>query len=242
MTQVAQPVAVVPPTQPGKGQSCDWSNCLSDHPAKLTYPADGTVTRGGGFRDALAAIGLQPWLNGNHGDPNRPIYFDNGKMKRNSADRSQFTNYQWEAHHLIPIEQMDKMGTLKDNSKLAGYNINHEKNGMGLPGDKIDIAIHRLQLHQGSHCGKYTQPITDKLKKIEKDYANKCQGMTDTSMQLTVIQELDALSRTAEQKIVAIRTGACWELHTTSKADYKWALAEYERRKKKHFKLPPDQR
>jgi hypothetical protein len=72
-----------------------------------------------------------------------------------------------------------------------------------------------------------------------------CHGTTDTSAQLTVTIELNALSRTAEQKIVAIRQlkpSSCWQLHSTSMTDYKWALAEYSRREARHFKLPPGQR
>jgi A nuclease family of the HNH/ENDO VII superfamily with conserved AHH len=245
MTQVAQPIAVVVTTQPGKGQKCDWSNCLSDHPSTLNYPNSGTLARSGGFRDDCANIGLQPWQNGSHGEPTKPIYLVTGKIKRNAAGGTPFTDYRWEAHHLIPVEQMDKTGTLKDNAKLAGYNINHVKNGMGLPTDKIDIAIHRLQRHKGSHCGKYTNPVSLKLQKIEKAYEKACQGTTDTSLQLTLIIDLDALSRTAEQKVVAIRqqvSGACWELHTDSMTLYKWALTEYDRRKQKHVKLPPGKR
>jgi hypothetical protein len=156
-----------------------------------------------------------------------------------------FTEYRWEAHHLIPIESMDKMGTLKSNVVLAGWDINHEINGMALPADRPDIAIHHLQLHEGSHPATYTKPIKDKLAIIEDDYEDMCHGTTDTSAQLTVTIELNALSRTAEQKIVAIRQlkpSSCWQLHSTSMTDYKWALAEYSRREARHFKLPPGQR
>ncbi len=242
--QINQPIKPPVATQAGKGEHCDWSNCQDDHPAALNYPNNGVVTRGGGFRDALANIGLQPWLNGNHGEPSKPIYVKSGKIKRN-ADGTVFTDYRWEAHHLIPIEQMDKMGTLKSNAVLSGWNINHEINGMGLPADKPDIAIHRLQLHNGSHHGRYTKPITDKLTVIEDDFEDMCHGKTDTSLQLTLILELNALSRTAEQKIVAIRqqkAASCWELHSTSLADYKWSVAEHARRKRRHDRLPPDQR
>jgi hypothetical protein len=242
--ELGELVALNVPTAPGKGQSCDWTKCRADHPSKLTYPANGTVTRGSGFRGTLEWIGSQPWLNGNHGVPTKPIYLANGKIKRN-RDGTEFTEYRWEAHHLIPIEQMGKTSTLKKNAELSGWDINSAVNGMGLPGDEMDIAIHHLQLHEGSHCGKYTNPVKNALTQIEQDFENMCHGKTDTSMQLMLNLELDALSRRAEQKILAIRQGSgtgCWELHTTSLAKYKKVLITYAQRKALNATLPPNKR
>ena len=58
---------------------------------------------------------------------------------------------------------MENTSTLKENAKLAGWYINAVTNGMFLPADEMDIAIHQLKQHKGSHCAKYTNPIKDEL-------------------------------------------------------------------------------
>ena len=187
---------------------------------KAEYPGNGNITRQDGFRGALEGIGAQPWLNGNFGVPTKPILWENGKIRRNAADRSEFTEYRWEAHHLIPVELLGDTTTLKANIKQSGWDIDNLKNGMGLPKDEMDIAIHHLQQHDGSHWGKYTTPIKEDLEDIERDFENICHGKVDTTMQLMLNLELDALSRKAEQKILAIRQGngsSCWPLHGQSR-------------------------
>jgi A nuclease family of the HNH/ENDO VII superfamily with conserved AHH len=229
---------VAPPGAPataasGKTYSCPWSNCKADHPQELQYPNDGNVSRGSGLRGLLEGAGQEPWNGGGYGVSTKPIYLRNGKEKR-AADGSPFTQYRLQAHHLIPVKQMGKTGTLKSNAVLAGWDIDALANGMFLPQDAMDMAIHALQQHQGSHCSKYTVPIGNELRDLEKAFAHICRGTSDTEIQQMLKMELDAISALATDKILGIRTqspGAFWELHNGSLTAFKAALAEYARRK-----------
>ena len=238
--QVGEQVAVAVATEPGKGQKCDWSNCQKDHPSAINYPNSGNVTRGGGFRGVLQGAGMEPFSGGSYGVPTKPILLKNGKTKK-KADGTPFTDYRWEAHHLIPIDQMSRTSTLKKNAVLSGWDIDAAVNGMGLPGDRMDIAIHHLQLHEGSHWAKYTTPIKDGLRDLEKDFANMCHEKTDEKQQVLLNVELDALARRCVQKILAIRNNpaGCWPLHSTSVAKYAATLLEYQQRKALNATLPP---
>jgi hypothetical protein len=214
--------------------SCDWSKCKKDHPKKLEYPGGGNVERGSGLRGALFDKNQQPWADGNYGVGTKPIYFANGKIKRNSQTGTPFTDYQVEAHHLVPIDQMSKTSTLKSNAILAGWNIDDIKNGIMLPKQEIDIAIHELQQHSGSHPASYTAPIMDELKSIEQAYEDICEETEDVNLQLTLNVELDALSALATDKILGMRQhagGNYWALHNSSVQSFKDAIAEYARRR-----------
>jgi hypothetical protein len=225
-------------TQKPDPKPCGWSNCKRDHGAKLEYPDDGNVTREDGLRAELFVHGREPWDAGGFGEGNKPIYLVNGKVKKN-ADGSNFFAYRIQAHHLIPIKQMGKTSTLKANAKLAGYDIDDMINGMFLPQDWMDMAIHRLQQHNTSHGPKYTAPISRELREIEQAYEKMCQGTKDISSQMMIVQELNALSLFAEQKILAIRHGgACWPLNKNTQSRYRSALLEYQRRKALNAKLP----
>jgi hypothetical protein len=190
------------------------------------------VSRGGGLRGALLSNDREPWKNGGFGVSTKPILLANGKVKK-AADGSDFTEYRLEAHHLVPIKQVAETGTLKTNAILAGWDIDALVNGMLLPADSMDIAIHHLQKHDGSHGPKYTSSITRSLEKIEEDFENICHGKSDITAQSALKVELDALSHKAQKRILAIRgnPGACWELHSTSLVSFRDALTEYARRK-----------
>jgi hypothetical protein len=243
MTQLGEGVdiGIMAPSETPQQEStvsCKWSNCKSDHPGELQYPNDGNVSRGGGLRAELVSNDRQPWKEGNFGIPTKPILLSNGKVKK-AADGSDFTEYRLEAHHLVPIKQVDETSTLKSNAVLAGWDIDALVNGMLLPADSMDIAIHHLQVHEGSHGPKYTMPITRSLEKIEEDFENMCHGKSDTAAQSVLKEELEALSSKAQRRILAIRgnTGNCWELHSSSLVAFRTALSEYARRKVLNAKL-----
>jgi len=235
--QIGEPVgtpSVSPPEKPPETFKCDWSKCKSDHLEKLKYPEGGNVSREGGLRGLLEGKELQPWKSGGHGISTKPIFFENGKIKK-SADGSNFTEYRIQAHHLIPVDELQRTGTLKSNAILAGWDIDALENGMFLPRDKMDIAIHELQQHSGSHCGKYTAPIRELLREIEKDSEKACHGMNSTNLQVSLVKdELEALSAEARDRILAIRgqqPGQFWELHNNSLVTFTSVLIEYARRK-----------
>lgn len=230
--------SVAPPGAPAKAAtsktySCPWSNCKADHPNELQYPNNGNTSRGSGLRGLLEGAKQEPWNGGGYGVSTKPIYLRNGKEKK-AADGSSFTDYRLQAHHLIPIKQMGGTNTLKSNAVLAGWDIDALANGMLLPQDGMDMAIHELQQHHGSHCAKYTTPIRNELRDVEKAFAHICRGTSDTSVQEMLRMELDAISALATDKILGIRNqipGQFWELHNGSLTTFKAALAEYARRK-----------
>lgn len=230
--------SVSPPGAPasaaaGETHPCPWSHCKADHPQELTYPNNGNVARGSGLRGLLTGAKQEPWNGGGYGVSTKPIYLSNGKEKT-AADGSPFKEYRLQAHHLIPIKQMSQTTTLKSNAVLAGWDIDALGNGMLLPQDEMDMAIHELQQHQGSHGAKYTAPIGDELRDLEKAFAHICRGTSDTEIQQMLKMELDAIAALATDKILGIRTqiaGQFWELHNGSLTAFKAALAEYARRK-----------
>ncbi len=223
-------------TEEEKKYSCEWSKCKGDHKTQLQYKGGGNVSRGGSLRQTLLDNTQEPWNDGGYGVSSKPIYLKNGKIKKSASDGKNFKEYRVQAHHLVTVEQMNNSGTLKNNTVLSGWDIDALKNGIFLPQDSMDIAIHNLQQHCGSHCSKYTKPIADELESIENDYEKACQGKESTSYQESLANELDALSAKATNMILNIRYHdkegvKHWPLHNNSLANYISVLKEYRRRK-----------
>ena len=144
-------------------------------------------------------------------------------------------SYRVQAHHLIPVEQMAETSTLQENAVLAGWDINGLVNGSFHPQDEMDVAVHELQQHLGSHCGDYTNPIAGRLTELEEFFETMCHGKETVDAQVSLVQELEALSETALRKVLAIRSGRrFWPLHNNSLSVYRGALAEYARRETLH--------
>jgi HNH/ENDO VII superfamily nuclease len=234
-SQIGEGIAVKTPGPDKQLKKCDWKNCDGKHETKLTYPKGGNVDRGGSaLRDNLLAKNMEPWDQGGYGVPNKHMYNELGTL----INRTPEFSYRTEAHHLIPVELMAKTKTLKKNAVLAKWDINAIENGSFHPRDDMDVAVHELQQHHGSHGGRYTSPIADELAVIEETYKTMCHGKETIDAQLTVVDELDALSGQALRKILAIRSGRnFWPLHANSLLIYKTRVVEYERRRKLHEKL-----
>jgi hypothetical protein len=186
--------------------------------------------QGSALRDTLFSGGAEPWSNGGFGVSNKLMYNAQGTP----INREPRFSYRVEAHHLIPIEQMAETTTLKENAVLAGWDINAIMNGSFHPRDDMDVAVHELQQHHGSHCGDYTKPIKDRLRKIEKTFETICHGKQTSDAQLTLALELTAVSTKALRMILGIRSSPSsrfWKLHNDSLTVYKTSLSEYERRR-----------
>lgn len=192
-----------------KTKKCKWSNCKK-HVKDLNpdYKQGNVERQGDKVRDNLIKEEKEPWKGGGHGETNiRLMYLDQRNdgvitIKADSHD------YRLQAHHIIPVEQIASTGTLKDNAALAGWDINGLSNGMLLPRDEADVALHLLQQHNGSHPGGYTKPISDYLESLEKSYKDACQDMEDVSVQLMLASELEQLSDHIRGQIIAIRQHA----------------------------------
>src|SRR5438128_6376634 len=195
---------------------CDWKNCDKLHTQKLTYPGKGNFERQGStLRDRLLDAKMEPWNNGGHGVANKHMYTEQGNP---ITGRDPEFSYRIQAHHLIPIELMGDTDTLKQNAVLAGWDINSLENGSCHPWDEMDVAVHELQLHLGSHCGSYTKPIQDMLSKYEQDFETRCHGKESVEAQVGLKEVLKNLAAKALRKILMIRSPAsrarCWKLHT----------------------------
>lgn len=232
MTQVGERVAV-----PGSGASetqtkpkkCKWKNCDGKHLTQVNYPDDGDVTRKGTLRGTLTDNEMEPWRQGRYGVPDKPIYLgpvnSGGKVILRKKYRADGSMYRIEAHHLIPVEKMGATTTLKVNAKLAGWDIDDVSNGIMLPADSADVAIHELQQHDGSHCSSYTTPIKDILAEIEQRYETACHGKESPDFSRNLKAVLSATSAKIRRKILAIRRhasgSAFWPLHNNSLVVFK---------------------
>jgi hypothetical protein len=187
-------------------KKCKWSNCEGHEKELDPEYLQGNVERQGQkLRENLLAKNLEPWNGGGHGETNiRKMYLD-PRSDGVITLKEDTHPYRIEAHHIIPVEQVSSTSTLKDNAVLAGWDINHVSNGMCMPKDEMDVALHRLQQHNGSHPGSYTQPVGDALQTLEDAYQDACLDKEDVATQLALGEALAMLSRTVCGKILAIR-------------------------------------
>lgn len=221
-------------------QNCEWSKCKGLHTSKITYPKGGNVERrGSAIRAALFDADMQPWNGGGYGVPSKPIYLDNnGRITVRVERRSDGLMYGIDAHHLIPVDQMDGRSTLKKNAILAGWDINEVSNGMFLPSYDTDVAIHELQLHSGSHSPDYTMLIEERLAHVEELYETACSDKESAEFSEGLTRSLKALSAHARRKILAIRNhdrGADFlPIHNNSLEVFKRSIHQYEDRRRRY--------
>lgn len=223
-------------------KKCKWSNCEGhekDLDAEYNPKGTGNVSRQGQkLRDTLHGKNLEPWAKGGHGETNvRKMYLDQRKDGTITL-KAETHPYRVEAHHILPVEQLDSTSTLKDNAVLAGWDINGVSNGMLLPKDEADVALHLLQQHNGSHPGAYTSPIADLLDDIENAYAEVCQGKEDVALQLALAEQLKQASVFVQTRILGIRQQASgvefWGLHLNSLSVYTSAVRTLEDRRQRY--------
>ncbi|WP_426752909.1 AHH domain-containing protein [Myxococcus sp. Y35] len=221
-------------------KKCKWSNC-EGHEKDLNpeYRQGNVARQGQKLRDNLLAKNLEPWNGGGHGETNiRKMYLDQRKDGVITPKADTYP-YRIEAHHILPVETVESTSTLKDNAVLAGWDINDLSNGMMLPKDEMDVALHRLQQHNGSHPGSYTKPINERLQSIEEFYENACQDKEDVAMQLALGQALQMLSNTVRDKIVNIRQHASGKdymgLHLDALVVFRSAVQTLEDRRQRYM-------
>lgn len=213
-----------------EGHACRWSKC-ENHATDIdgSYKSGNIAREGQALRSNLEAESQQPWrIYANV----REMYVVGGNRLIKKKTRSY--PYRVEAHHLIPVEVVSKTSTLKNqNLKLCGWDINDVSNGIFLPKDALDVALHLLQQHNGSHPATYTDPITVLLKEIELSYKRACQGAEDVSHQLSLNDTMKLASQRVRAKILAIRLPCTefWGVHTNSKQVYEMAIGTWEARR-----------
>jgi hypothetical protein len=210
--------------------ACKWSSCEGKHEVELDYPDDGNLTRDGkgSFRERCISANMEPWKKPGKARPRL--------SKLGNRYETKTFEYQTQAHHLVPVKLLENTTTLKDNLKLVSYDIdNPQKNGLMLPMHQMDIPVHDLQIHMGSHCPAYKKPIQAQLKMIEITYDGICNGdkIGTLSLQRSILIQLEILAKIAEEKIINMKTQKnFWPLHNDSLAIYNAAQREYARREK----------
>ena len=221
-------------------KKCKWSRC-EGHAKDLDaeYLKGNVERQGQKLRESLVAKGLEPWKGGGHGETNiRKMYLDQ-RLDGVITLKAETHPYRMEAHHIIPLEQMSSTSTLKDNAVLAGWDINHISNGMLMPRDEMDVALHLLQQHNGSHPGSYTDPVGDGLAGLEDAYEDACQGKEDVASQLALGEDLMVVSRGILGRILAIRQHASGVsflgLHLDSKLVFDKAVRTQDDRRKRYM-------
>jgi len=221
-------------------KKCKWSNCEGHEKDLDAEYLKGNVARQGQkLRENLLAKGLEPWNGGGHGETNIRKMFLDQRADGVITLKAETHPYRIEAHHIIPVEQVQSTSTLKENAVLAGWDINHVSNGMLMPRDEMDVALHLLQQHNGSHPGAYTKPIGDRLQDIEQLYEDACQDKEDAATQLALGQALLMLSNVLRGKIVAIRQQAggvdYMGLHHDSLTVFRGAIQTLEHRRQRYM-------
>jgi hypothetical protein len=221
-------------------KKCKWSHCEGHEKGLDAEYLQGNVARQGQkLRENLLAKGLEPWDGGGHGETNiRKMYLDQ-RGDGVITPKGETWPYRLEAHHIIPVEQVEGTSTLKDNAVLAGWDINEVANGMLMPRDEMDVALHLLQQHNGSHPGSYTTPVGLALHEIEEVYQDACQDKEDVAMQLGLGQALKIVSNALRRKILAIRQHASgvdpMELHNDSLTVFRCAVHTLEDRRRRYM-------
>jgi|SRR5712691_3626114 len=238
MTTLGHSVSAPGTIASGQGKKCDWSNCKSDHADDLKYPPEGSkkgkVTKGD-YRDKWIKAGMEPFVI-TGGLPRVKYHVKDASKPWIVEKHHDQEKYRHEAHHLIAVECFDGKGTLIHNIELIGYDVDRENNGYILPEFEIDQPLHRLPKHSGGHCARYTDPISQQLSDIQKDFDGICTADVtgDLGPQKHLIIYLDQLSNLACQKMLAIRNpgATCWPLYNDSVAIFAAAEAEYQRRER----------
>ncbi|MBZ4421356.1 AHH domain-containing protein [Myxococcus sp. RHSTA-1-4] len=221
-------------------KKCKWSNCEGHEKDLDAEYLKGNVARQGQkLRENLLAKQLEPWNGGGHGETNiRKMYLDQ-RSDGVITLKGETSPYRIEAHHILPVETVESTSTLKDNAVLAGWDINHISNGMLMPKDEMDVALHLLQQHNGSHPGSYTGPVGAALSEIEDAYQDACQGKEDVAIQLALAQALEVVSNSVRGKILGIRQHASGVdylgLHLDSLTVFRNAVHTLEERRQRYM-------
>lgn len=223
-----------------KDKKCKWSNCKK-HVKDLDpdYKKGNVARQGDKVRDNLLSKEMEPWKGGGHGEANIRVMYRDQRNDGTITIKEDSHNYRLQAHHIVPVEQVSSTSTLKDNAVLAGWDINALPNGMMLPQDSADVALHLLQQHNGSHPSSYTNKVSDRLKAIQKQYENACQNKEDVSVQFMLTSALQQLSDELRRQIIAIRNHANGAkylgIHSNSLSVYTQAVQTWHDRRARYI-------
>ena len=130
---------------------------------------------------AKARFGTEPLLEKHikqYALDKRPENFDkNGK--RNGKYAGQKYPYAWQAHHMIPCSAFydgilvgsEPQKIFDDNQQMlllmSDYNVNFGRNMIPLPEKRVDMQVHDMVFHFGSHPS-YTKSVQTQMKKVAK--------------------------------------------------------------------------
>ncbi|WP_298776495.1 AHH domain-containing protein [uncultured Shewanella sp.] len=193
-----------------KTHKCDWKDCKGKHKKPIHYPNNGVIKRDNVFAKKWVKAGLEPWVIYGAGKDTKATKEEYQSITKKMSDVNKAVNmqhpeYPTQKHHLISIKLFNNVLKLKHNAKLAGYDVNHHKNGICLPAFKFDIAQHDLQCHRGNHSNDhYYDKIAPYLKDIEKEIKKSCKNKNDYKQQSQeVISELNELSNDIKKNIIS---------------------------------------
>lgn len=195
-----------------KTHKCDWKNCKGKHKKPIHYPNDGVIKRDNVFANNWVKTGLEPWVIYGAGKDTKAIKEDYlAETKRidvvNKAIKLKHPEYPTQKHHVIPIALFNNYKTLAKNAKLAGYDINHHKNGICLPSFVVDIAQHDLQCHRGRHPNNaYQLKLSLSIEHLENRSIDLCKNkLNGSEISDSLIKKLNKLSKRTADSIIQWR-------------------------------------
>ena len=191
-----------------KTHKCDWKDCKGKHKKPIYYSNKLKLKRSNNYEKKWVQVGLEPWVIHGAGidskaSPEEYKKADGRKSMVAKAIQLNYPAYHTQKHHLISIHLFKQFDKLKKNAELAGYDVNHPKNGICLPSFKFDIIQHDLQLHKGPHPQDlYNDKIEPFLEKLEVRLSKICSDKADGKHhQKETIKQLDTLSNYLYKKI-----------------------------------------
>jgi A nuclease family of the HNH/ENDO VII superfamily with conserved AHH len=188
---------------------CEWKNCQKTHTKKPSYPGNGDVARNSSYASDWVAANLEPWKKYGPGTDTRAKRSDYlaetpGAAYVATASSLKHPEYHTQKHHLLSVKLFGKVADLSHNAKLAGYDVNHQNNGVCLPSYVVDIARHDLQCHRGNHPnGLYYDNLDPLLADLEVRSLNYCvaDSSGDATPQLALVGAIDRLSLRTEGQL-----------------------------------------
>lgn len=212
MTQLGEGVQIGivadPPAGPAP-KKCNWKRCKTNHLKDISYPEGGTVDKNGSYASDWVGANLEPWKkygDGRDSLAQRADFLEEtpGASYVSTASALKHPEYHTQKHHLVSVKLFKNVPDLAHNAKLVGYDVNHKNNGVCLPSYKIDIVRHDLQCHRGNHPNSlYYDHLDPLLSDLEARCVKYCHGDFDgdKSVQQTLVEDIDRLSKRAEQQI-----------------------------------------
>jgi hypothetical protein len=104
---------------------------------------------------------------------------ENGNLARNGKKFREAlgeTKENYQAHHLITVNEASSGFSILEAAKNVGYDINNANNGISLPSEIDEARRMNLPLHKGSHLSEYTDYVDSLMEytdaAFQESYAN----------------------------------------------------------------------